>query len=81
MQRDPKKRLGAQGVEEIKQHNFFEGVDWKAVMNKALRPPVTLLSTCEDEMFLESIFEGEEPEDTVPGWSFPIAESNEGRPE
>ncbi|KAN0063369.1 rim15, signal transduction response regulator [Thecaphora frezii] len=28
---DPKSRLGSNGVEEIKQHPFFEGIDWQNV--------------------------------------------------
>ena len=29
---DPKKRLGAKGIHEIKQHPFFAGVDWTHLM-------------------------------------------------
>jgi serine/threonine-protein kinase RIM15 len=34
---DPKKRLGANGVDEIKQHAFFKGVKWEKL--KSRRPP------------------------------------------
>eukprot|EP00005_Dracoamoeba_jomungandri_P000573 CAMPEP_0174253590 /NCGR_PEP_ID=MMETSP0439-20130205/2960_1 /TAXON_ID=0 /ORGANISM="Stereomyxa ramosa, Strain Chinc5" /LENGTH=1854 /DNA_ID=CAMNT_0015334699 /DNA_START=66 /DNA_END=5630 /DNA_ORIENTATION=- len=29
---DPKERLGSQGVEEIKAHPFFEGINWKTLL-------------------------------------------------
>lgn len=31
---DPKKRLGANGASEIRQHKYFEVVDWNRVFNK-----------------------------------------------
>lgn len=34
--RDPKKRLGTHGVEEIKSHPFFNGVDWATLMDKPM---------------------------------------------
>lgn len=36
---DPKKRLGANGAEEVKKHPFFKGIDWDAVCNKKIKPP------------------------------------------
>lgn len=35
--RDPDKRLGANGCEEIKQHPFFQGVNWQALRSE--EPP------------------------------------------
>ena len=39
MDLDPKKRLGVENKNEIKQHPFFEGIDWDDVLNKRLVPP------------------------------------------
>jgi len=33
---EPKKRLGSQGVEEIKNHPFFKGVQWDTLLNKPM---------------------------------------------
>ena len=33
--RDPRKRLGAtKDSEELKEHPFFEGIDWQSVLNR-----------------------------------------------
>ena len=39
LERDPKKRLGAGGIEEIKDHPFFKGINWKKLYNKEVKPP------------------------------------------
>jgi serine/threonine protein kinase/DNA-binding response OmpR family regulator len=31
---DPKERLGSRGMEEIKAHPFFEGIDWQDIVSK-----------------------------------------------
>ncbi|KAM3141388.1 hypothetical protein pb186bvf_006506 [Paramecium bursaria] len=38
--RDPQRRLGRNSVEEIKNHNFFQGIDWKIVEARQLVPPI-----------------------------------------
>lgn len=46
LQFDPKKRLGKKGVDEIKNHSFFEGINWNKVINKEYEPlyvPNTIL--------------------------------------
>lgn len=35
---NPKHRLGAKGINEIKEHAFFRSIDWKGVLNKEIRP-------------------------------------------
>jgi serine/threonine protein kinase len=36
---DPEKRLGSNGVEEIKSHKYFEGIDWEKLAKKEITPP------------------------------------------
>ncbi len=36
---DPKKRLGYNGAEEVKQHPFFKGINWDQLYNE--EPPIT----------------------------------------
>ena len=45
MNRNPKKRLGTMGgADEVKKHPFFDGIEWKKVMNKRYRMPEPYLS-------------------------------------
>eukprot|EP01029_Cantina_marsupialis_P031470 TRINITY_DN907_c0_g2_i1.p1 TRINITY_DN907_c0_g2~~TRINITY_DN907_c0_g2_i1.p1 ORF type:complete len:401 (+),score=59.56 TRINITY_DN907_c0_g2_i1:85-1203(+) len=37
--RDPKKRLGSNGAEEIMKHHFFSPIDWKKLLAMELEPP------------------------------------------
>ncbi|OBZ78439.1 Serine/threonine-protein kinase gad8 [Grifola frondosa] len=40
LQRDPSKRLGANGAEDIKRHPFFsKHIDWNRLMAKKIQPP------------------------------------------
>ena len=39
LERDPTKRIGANGVDEIKDHKFFKGINWTKLYNKELKPP------------------------------------------
>eukprot|EP00456_Euglypha_rotunda_P032565 TRINITY_DN25215_c0_g1_i1.p1 TRINITY_DN25215_c0_g1~~TRINITY_DN25215_c0_g1_i1.p1 ORF type:complete len:108 (+),score=24.19 TRINITY_DN25215_c0_g1_i1:98-421(+) len=36
---DPKKRLGAAGPHEIKEHPFFKSIDWERLQALELEPP------------------------------------------
>ncbi len=36
---DPKERIGYNNIDEIKNHKFFEGVDWKHLYHKTTRSP------------------------------------------
>lgn len=38
LDRDPARRLGANGAAEIKSHRFFETVDWKRLLQKKIQP-------------------------------------------
>jgi hypothetical protein len=33
---DPAKRLGANGVHEIKSHPFFEGINWETLLSEPM---------------------------------------------
>lgn len=35
---NPKERLGYKGVDEIKSHNFFDGLDWSSIEKKQITP-------------------------------------------
>ncbi|KAG2218748.1 hypothetical protein INT45_003066 [Circinella minor] len=39
LERDPSLRLGYHGVDEIKQHMYFSGIDWEDVYHRRLVPP------------------------------------------
>ncbi len=38
--RDPTQRLGFKGADEIKNHEFFKGVDWEEVEAIGTKPPI-----------------------------------------
>jgi len=38
LNRDPTKRLGANGASEIKNHRFFDSIDWKRLVQKKIQP-------------------------------------------
>ena len=56
---DAEHRLGGNGVEEIKAHPFFEGLDWKNLRN-AKAPHIADL-TSDDDCHRFDKFEEEEP--------------------
>lgn len=39
LERNPEKRLGAKGIDEIKNHKFFKGVNWKKLYARKVKPP------------------------------------------
>ena len=39
LDRDPRTRLGAQGVDEIKDHVYFADISWDDIRNRRLQPP------------------------------------------
>eukprot|EP00049_Salpingoeca_infusionum_P018636 m.358076 g.358076 ORF g.358076 m.358076 type:complete len:822 (-) comp18031_c0_seq1:182-2647(-) len=48
--RNPTSRLGYNNAEEIKAHEFFEGIDWEALVNKQVVPPFQPELTGPDDM-------------------------------
>ena len=45
-------RLGVMGVEEIKAHPFFAGINWKTIRNKA-SPNIPKIANEEDTKYFE----------------------------
>ena len=43
MNKDPKTRIGVKNKDEIKNHEFFEDVDWKKLYKRTIPPPVDLI--------------------------------------
>ncbi|XP_077311968.1 ribosomal protein S6 kinase alpha-4-like isoform X2 [Lithobates pipiens] len=39
LRKDPKKRLGAEGAFQIKEHPFYRGLDWEALALRKVTPP------------------------------------------
>jgi len=39
LQKDPKKRLGVEDINQIKQHDFFGTLNWDTVFERKLKPP------------------------------------------
>lgn len=39
LEKNPKKRLGYKGAEDVKKHPFFKDVDWEALLNREIPPP------------------------------------------
>lgn len=39
LQRNPEKRLGWNGIEDIKRHPWLADVDWKGLREKAIKSP------------------------------------------
>lgn len=61
--KDPTKRLGANGVQEIMDHEFFKGVDWIMVENRQVKCPyVPKVKTQDDVKYIDEDFLQEEIE-------------------
>ena len=56
LKRKEDKRLGAKGIEEIKNHNWFKNFDWEGVINFKVNAPFIPMKTEDffDESYLES---------------------------
>lgn len=39
LDKDPERRIGAGGVEEIKEHEFFHSINWDDLYAKKVKPP------------------------------------------
>ncbi|OUM51964.1 hypothetical protein BVG19_g1110 [[Candida] boidinii] len=66
LNRDPRKRLGYNGVSEIKNHPFFDDVDWNKLNSKGYIPPYKPpVKDNSDTSNISSEFTNEKPMDSV----------------
>ncbi|KAG1768878.1 kinase-like domain-containing protein [Suillus placidus] len=67
LQRDPARRLGANGGEEIKRHPFFaKYVDWNRLLHKKIQPPFKpSVESVLDVANFDPDFTNEDPQDSV----------------
>jgi hypothetical protein len=42
MNKDQKKRLGYGGIDEVKNHPFFKGINWVAIHNLQIASPISI---------------------------------------
>lgn len=69
LDKDPRKRLGANDVDEIIQHRWFQGMDWRAMKNKTVQSPYCpqLDSEIDTKYFSEEFTQmGVSPENSCP---------------
>ncbi|KAI7900986.1 kinase-like domain-containing protein [Cokeromyces recurvatus] len=64
--RDPNRRLGNRGTDEIRNHSFFRSIDWVKLMRKEIQPPFkpTVKSAYDTTNFDEE-FTSEQPVESV----------------
>ena len=54
--KEPERRLGHKGAEEVKSHPFFKGIHWEDVLKKRLRPPfVPTLTSQQDVRYFRDV--------------------------
>ena len=67
---DPSQRLGYANIEDIKQHQWYKGFDWKGLEKKTLSPPFVprIHSTNDTSNFDKYPPEEETPQEEISGW-------------
>ncbi|KAL3229023.1 Serine/threonine-protein kinase YPK2/YKR2 [Nakaseomyces bracarensis] len=66
LNRDPKRRLGANGAHDIKKHSFFNDLCWESVWNKEYIPPFRpTVNGSHDTSNFDNEFTEEKPIDSV----------------
>jgi serine/threonine protein kinase len=79
LERDPRKRLGCGGLDEIKKHQFFRDMDFRVVAAKGIRPDfvppskqdgVKNFEPCKDDDFDDSGTLATSEQNKVQDWSY-----------
>ncbi len=57
--KEPEKRLGHKGADQVKSHSFFKGINWDDVLKKKLKAPfVPTLNSEEDVRYFRDVIIG-----------------------
>lgn len=59
--RNPANRLGTNGIDEIKNHDFFGTIDWEALEKKQIRPPFIPAVSRDDAFYFDSEYTSKSP--------------------
>jgi p90 ribosomal S6 kinase len=63
--RNPSNRLGASGIQELKDHAFFASINWDDLYNKTIHPPFKpAVSRADDAFYFDSEFTSKTPKDS-----------------
>jgi serine/threonine protein kinase len=63
---NPKKRIGSNGAEEIKNHPLFSNIIWEDIYNKKVKPPfMPRISRPDETRYIHSEFLEEHPSDSI----------------
>lgn len=63
--RNPSNRLGASGIQELKDHAFFVSIDWDKLYHKEIHPPFKpAVSRADDAFYFDSEFTSKTPKDS-----------------
>jgi len=75
LERNPKKRLGGIDSEEVKNHPWFQGIDWDLLASKKITPPFIPTTTggASDTTNIDDEFKKEPPKLTPSGGTVKVA--------
>uniref|UniRef100_A0A7S1PDU8 Non-specific serine/threonine protein kinase n=3 Tax=Percolomonas cosmopolitus TaxID=63605 RepID=A0A7S1PDU8_9EUKA len=76
LERDPSQRLGTKSPQEIKDHPYFDSIDWEKIYNKEVDPPfIPRIKNETDTSCFEPDFTNQPPTDSLPETADALGES------
>lgn len=76
LERDPTRRLGTKSPDEIKNHPYFDSIDWDKIYKKEIEPPfIPSIKNENDVSCFESDFTNQPAADSLPEGSGALGES------